>query len=129
MILTRLKELRASQKLTQKDVAEKVGIARVSYTNYELGKREPDYKTILKLADLYDVTTDYLLGKSDDATPSQATKPPTQRQAADMLLDKLKGTPFVLPDGSDLTDKGFEILSDFVINNADMLNKLFAANK
>lgn len=64
--MIRLKEIRQKQNLTQKDVAEMLGISRSSYTNYETGKREPDLTTLSKMSDIFHVSTDYLLGKSND---------------------------------------------------------------
>ena len=51
--------------LTQKDVAEKLGIHYTTYRNYEQGQREPNNKTILALSELFNVSTDYLLGRKD----------------------------------------------------------------
>lgn len=57
-----IKDLRLSKKMTQKEVAEKLEISRPAYTAYETGKRQPDYKTLQKIARLFNVSTDYLLG-------------------------------------------------------------------
>ena len=57
-----LRELRLSKKLTQEETAKIIGVARGTYTHYELNKREPDNDTLLKIANLFGVTTDYLLG-------------------------------------------------------------------
>lgn len=57
----RLHELRNKLNLRQEDVAKKIGVGRTTYAMYEQGKREPDYETLLKLADLYEVSVDYLL--------------------------------------------------------------------
>ncbi|MFE6167046.1 helix-turn-helix domain-containing protein [Viridibacillus arvi] len=65
MLSANLKKLRDSQKLTQADVADRIGVARTTYAMYEQGKREPDIDTINKIASYYKVTTDYLLGRSD----------------------------------------------------------------
>ena len=67
----RLKECREKRKdvdskWTQLYVAEKIGVARVTYTGYENGTKQPPLDTINKLADFFEVTTDYLLGRSDD---------------------------------------------------------------
>lgn len=56
-----LKELRMDANLTQAMLAEKMGVSQRSVSNWELGARQPDYDTLLKLARLFDVTTDYLL--------------------------------------------------------------------
>ncbi len=60
----RLKELRKQKKLTQKEIAEKLGIKQNSYSDWENGKSEPNVKTILMLAQELDSSIDYLLGAS-----------------------------------------------------------------
>ena len=61
----RLKELRKEKNLRQEHVAVALDISMSSYCNYEQGKREPTASVIVRMADYYDVTTDYLLGRSD----------------------------------------------------------------
>ena len=58
----RLLELRKSKGYTQSHVAELIGMSSVGYGYYENGTRQPSPETIVKLADVYRVTTDYLLG-------------------------------------------------------------------
>lgn len=57
----RLKDARKKSKIKQKDVAEILGIHNTTLARYESGVRHPDFETIEKLADLYNVTTNYLL--------------------------------------------------------------------
>ncbi|MCL2461371.1 MAG: helix-turn-helix domain-containing protein [Defluviitaleaceae bacterium] len=59
----RLKECRKSKGVTQKNVAEFLGINATSYQKYELSTREPNIETLGRLADYFGVTTDYLLGR------------------------------------------------------------------
>ena len=61
----RLRELRTSKRVTQKQAAEGVGLSERIYQSYELGEKEPTLGNINKLADYFDVSTDYLLGRSD----------------------------------------------------------------
>ena len=61
----RLRELRKERHVTQKDMGEILGIQLRSYQFYESGDRRPDYEKLVALADYFDVTTDYLLGRSD----------------------------------------------------------------
>ena len=61
----RLKEARKKRGLKQSDVAEHLGIAVRSYQYYEAGRRRPEYERLIALADYFDVTTDYLLGRTD----------------------------------------------------------------
>ena len=63
---TRLRELRLEKGLRQKDVAEKIGVCTASYGFYENWVNKPDPETLVKLAALYDVSIDYLLGITDD---------------------------------------------------------------
>lgn len=59
----RLKELRLKKGLTQQEIADLVHVNRVTYTNWEKGKREPSFENIVKLADLLDVSLDWLFGR------------------------------------------------------------------
>lgn len=63
---TRLKELRKEHGFTQKYVADVLGFSDKGYGYYELGQREPSIDTLNKLCDLFDVTSDYLIGRTDD---------------------------------------------------------------
>lgn len=54
---------RNTKKLSQQTVADYLGISRQAYCNYETGKREASYETLLKLSEYLDVTVDELLGK------------------------------------------------------------------
>lgn len=70
----RLRELRDKNKMTQQDIANKLGITRQAYGYYESpksNKREPDHETTVKLAEIFDVTTDYLLCRTDDPNESK----------------------------------------------------------
>lgn len=62
---TRLTSLRKEKKLLQADLANKIGIARATYGAYEQGTRQPDFDTLEKIADSFEVSTDYLLGRTD----------------------------------------------------------------
>lgn len=57
---------RKNKKMTQEDVAGLLKITRPAYTAYESGRRQPDYETLIKLANLFGVSTDYLLGRTDN---------------------------------------------------------------
>lgn len=57
----RLRILRKQHDLTQEQVAKKLDIVRSTYAYYETGKTSPDFDTVVKLARLFNVTTDYLL--------------------------------------------------------------------
>ena len=60
-----LKAARKKSGKTQKEIADSLGVGQSTYKNYECGLREPKGDTIVALANLLGVTTDYLLGRSD----------------------------------------------------------------
>jgi len=62
----RLKECRKNIHKTQRDVAAALGITESGYQKYELGKNEPKMETLNKIADYYNVSIDYLMGRSDN---------------------------------------------------------------
>lgn len=64
----RLRKLRKSKKLSLKQVSERLGISVSSLSGYELDEKNPSYKNLLKLARLYDVSCDYLIGNSEQRT-------------------------------------------------------------
>ena len=66
MIQQRLRELRQEHKLTQRDVVARTGIAEQQYQTYERGVRKPRYEALLALADCFDVSVDYLMGRTDN---------------------------------------------------------------
>lgn len=58
-----LKELRKNSNLTQEEVAKMLNTNQVTYGRYELETSEPNIETLIKLADYYDVSLDYLVGR------------------------------------------------------------------
>lgn len=61
MFCKRLREVRMSRQLTQQKLADAIGLALRSYQCYEQGTREPPLDMLIRLADVLDVSTDYLL--------------------------------------------------------------------
>ena len=62
----RMLALRKSRGLKQEEAAKLSGISYMSYRRYETGEREPTASTLWKIADFYDVSIDYLVGRSDE---------------------------------------------------------------
>lgn len=61
----RLKKLRQAQNISQLKLAMDLNMNQNSISRYETGEREADYETLIKLADYFGVSLDYLLGRSD----------------------------------------------------------------
>ena len=62
--MKRLVQLRNERHLTQKQVAEGIGLTTIAIQNYESGRRKPAYDVLIALADYFDVSLDYLVGRS-----------------------------------------------------------------
>ncbi len=62
MFSEKLKALRTAKKMSQKDLADKLGVAKSVVSFYESGDRSPSYDILIKISRIFNVTTDYLLG-------------------------------------------------------------------
>lgn len=88
----KLKSLRIEKKLTQKQVADRIGLAISAVSSYESGSRYPSYDVLVKLARIFHVSTDYLLGMSEnrnvDVTGLNDNEIELILQLVDMLRSK-----------------------------------------
>lgn len=64
--MIRLLELRNDKELSQRTMAKELGISQATYNNWENGKTQPNIEQIIQLANFFEVSTDYLLGKESD---------------------------------------------------------------
>lgn len=91
MLGKRLRYLRERKKLSQLDLSKILNIPNQSISNYERGFRQPDYDILNKLADYFDVTVDYLLGRSNEEYKSQeSTISKMQESSADYNLTMIR---------------------------------------
>lgn len=65
----RLKEIREDKDLLQKDISKYLNVSQVAYSYYEIGKRQIPIDLLIKLAEFYNTSTDYLLELTDDRNP------------------------------------------------------------
>ncbi len=93
----RIKYLREKNGLTQKDVAIKLGVEPAAISKYELDMREPNIEAIKKLATIFNVSIDYLLGRTPDVLVSEVDKDileiPILKKKYDLMkkrMDRLK---------------------------------------
>lgn len=71
MHIRRLVDLRKQARLTQKEVAQQLGIAPSTYAGYEYGTREPDHQTLMRIAQVLNASTDYLLGTANKTSENK----------------------------------------------------------
>ncbi len=69
MFAERLRTLRLKHQLTMKALGERLNIAPSTISGYENGNRKPDIDTLKLLADVFDTSTDYLIGRTNDPSP------------------------------------------------------------
>ncbi|MEX2803823.1 helix-turn-helix domain-containing protein [Streptococcus sp. H31] len=105
MFPDRLKTLRKEAKLTQKQLAEQMHTSQPSYQNWEKGIRTPTQKNLEKLADIFDVSTDYLLGKTNIKNSNELTETD---------ITKILDTGVVSYDGKPMTEHDREILTQVI---------------
>lgn len=103
MDIARLKMLRKKHNLTQVDIANQLGFNRQRYNFYETGRSEPDHDTLVKLAEMLETSTDYLLGHTDDPAP-----PAKERD----ILDEIK---FAFWGHDDITDEMLDDVRRFAL--------------
>lgn len=65
MIYRRIRDLREDQDLSQKQVAQMLGMSQTGYSKYETGENDIPTAVLIKLADFYKTSIDYLLGRID----------------------------------------------------------------
>lgn len=86
----KLKSLRIEKKLTQKQVAERIGLAVSAISSYESGTRYPSYDSLIKLACIFHVSTDYLLGITSKRTIDATGLSDDEIELISQLVDKLR---------------------------------------
>jgi transcriptional regulator with XRE-family HTH domain len=107
----RLTDLRKKLNLTQEDMAHKLGINRDIYANYESGRREPSYEVLKKIAEYFNVSTDYLLGVADDPVGDVAdTEDNRKRTDIKKLLEEEKAHW----GGRELTDEERKLIQRII---------------
>ena len=79
----RLRLLRKAHRLTMEEVGKRLGIAKSSYAGYENETRQPPLEKLQKLAEMYNVSTDYILGLTDDPDPKR-----DRRNVREFLMKK-----------------------------------------
>ncbi len=86
----KLKSLRLEKRLTQKQVADRTGVAISAISSYESGTRYPSYDVLVKLACIYHVSTDFLLGVTDKRNVDVSGLSDNEIELVSQLVDMLR---------------------------------------
>lgn len=65
----RIRDLREDRDLTQTQIAQMLGMSQTGYSKYETGENDLPTQVLIRLADFYDTSVDYLLGRTDVSAP------------------------------------------------------------
>lgn len=98
----KIKQLREEINMSRSELAQKIGITYYALSKYETNERQPDYDTLKNIANLFDVSTDYLLGRTDIRTPYNKTT--TDKEKTPFNIDELS------PESQKELEKFIELL-------------------
>ena len=105
--MEKLKGFRIKMGLSQKELGEKVGVSEASISNYETGKREPEFATLCALADLFDCTLDVLVrGKEKDRPFGRSSREDILKEFDSLSVEELEYYSALLQAA--LADKRFQ---------------------
>jgi len=134
----RLRLLRKKKGLTQTEFAERMGMPNQNVSNYERDFRQPDYETLKKFADYFEVSTDYLLGITENPEGAKIKDSPSSRDEKDIAkrLEEFKkdltssdGLNF---SGEPMSEDAKESLieaMDHIFRQTQRINKKFIPKK
>lgn len=120
MLRTRLKKLRVDNHLTQEELGKKVNLKKSAISKYEKGRVEPSIDVIVKFAEIFNVSVDYLTGKTDNPNKIEIFDS-TQKLSIkihDLLIEK-----GIVTKDEELTEEKIEWLQK-LIGQAIDLSKL-----
>ncbi|MEK0285958.1 helix-turn-helix transcriptional regulator [Caldifermentibacillus hisashii] len=132
----RLKQLREQKKkenskFTQGYVADLIGVARTTYTAYENGTKTPPPETINKIADLFDVTTDYLQGRTNNPKqPNNKLPELTAKDKKDIakqlerILEAMDSDTGLAFDGEPMDEETKELVKTAIKSNLELTKQL-----
>lgn len=120
MLSYRLKSLRISNNRTQKELAIDLGLTRGTYTHYELGKRQPDYETLSKIAEYYDVSIDYLLGRTDEKASFEPKMEKSIHEKISELIEELELNDSLIYKTNPIDNQTKEFLIKTLSNTLEM---------
>lgn len=112
--MLKLRELRKNCGLTMKELGAEIGVAESTISQYETGKRQPDYETLLKLGEFFGVSMDYIL------TGEEAKKSPSETGEGEVTDRQVKAAFF---HGTDMTEEEMDAAWDDVMDLRELVLK------
>jgi transcriptional regulator with XRE-family HTH domain len=114
MLGKRLIKLRKGKKLTQQDMADKLNISRSAYAGYEIDRRVPEYNTLENMANLFGVSIDYLVGRTDDPNLVMSDEARSFVEKLELTDEEFIKNNTITIDGIPLTEDQIKKFRDYV---------------
>ncbi len=131
----RIKSLRKKENLTQKQLAEKIGVSQRMIGYYESEERFPPHDVLTKLADCFSVSADYLLGRSVTGEPNEQVAPKDEKDIAKRMEEikkDLQGEDGLMFSGEPMSQEAVESLLDameYIVKQTKVINKKYVPKK
>lgn len=109
--MNKIRELRISNNMTMKQAAEALDLPYTTYVNYEKGAREPNSEILIKFANYYNVSIDYLIGHTPKSNAVLTVTEKDERDIAktlETLMDQLDSGSDLMFDGDPISDEARE---------------------
>ncbi|MGM0239440.1 helix-turn-helix domain-containing protein [Enterococcus sp. AZ103] len=110
MLNNRIKSLRKEMGWTQNDLATKINVSQQTIGSWEVGRAEPNSEVLIKLSELFGVTVDYLLGKTDK---KQIINEDNKKEYTATDLDKMLDNAMSF-DGEPMSDHDREVIRAYL---------------
>jgi transcriptional regulator with XRE-family HTH domain len=116
MLGKKLKGLRSEYKITQEELAKIIGVTTSMIGMYETDSRKPSYEVLLKISEYFNVSTDYLLGKTDKRTNISKPNPDPYAPITDVkqAMEIIMAQPGLMLNGEILDDEDKIILANSI---------------
>lgn len=126
-MMLKLRELRKKYGLTMKELGAEIGVAESTISQYETGKRQPDYETLLKLGEFFGVSVDYILtGEETKKAPDLTEKDrrDIERRLSAMIADLSGPTDGLMFDGEPIDDETRQLLEVSLRNQLEISKRI-----
>ncbi len=125
---SKLVQLRTEKQITQTELGKILGVGKTTISNYETGYSTPDAEMLKKIATYFNVSTDYILGLTDDLINTENTENPDKIDLGRMILNYVINKEQFDPN-SDSYENLAELIAKIVANNEELLLKALDTTK
>ncbi|QUH28296.1 helix-turn-helix domain-containing protein [Vallitalea guaymasensis] len=130
MFSNRLKALRIKNNMTQEELGKKVNLKKAAISKYENGKLQPNIDMIIKFAEIFGVSVDYISGRSDKLTPISNNKTNNEvDKKLDNFIEEIEKIDGLMFSGKPMDESTKDVLLKMLRTTKDMAKKMNENNK